>query len=65
MNKLDALKTLSHAYYYLINQGTDDVNSQATLSIAFGYVRRSLSLADLAPTTRDTEGFNGRGPLYL
>ena len=60
MNKLDALRTLSHAYWH-----ANDTEAQETLAHAFGYVRRSLRLEDLKPASPCREGYNGRGPTFL
>ena len=70
MTKLDALKKLASAYHYirentpLFKQGAGPGDSKALTEIAhaFGVVRRSLTLEDLAPSK---EGFNGKGPRFF
>ena len=61
--KLEALKTLSQAYYYLLGkEGPNEATH--TLADRFGYLRRSLRIEDLAPTN-SAEGWNPRGPVYF
>jgi hypothetical protein len=64
MNKLTALSKLSSAYHYLFptGAGQDALNM---LSDKFHYVRRSMTLLDLAPQPKDAEGLNPAGPKYL
>ena len=64
MNKLTALSKLSSAYHYLFptDAGQDALN---LLSDKFHYLRRSLTLLDLAPQPKSAEGMNPTGPRYL
>jgi hypothetical protein len=77
LTKLDALRILANAYWYLDNtMFFDSTAGEAfiTLEHAFGYVRRSLRIHDLKPEGYDgleiesiivDEGYNGRGPTWL
>jgi hypothetical protein len=61
LTKLDALRILASAYYYV-----NDIEAASVLGHAFGYVRRSLSLDDLRPKFEGiVEGFNGRMPTHF
>ena len=62
MTKLDALKKLADAYYYLHAKTMKDYTATAELLDAFGRVRCSLRIDDLAPCK---EGFNGKGPRFF
>ena len=75
--KLDALRILSNAHWYVadslpegVNINNDVYDATEILDRAFGYVRRSLRMSDLfhMPSTRSrikAEGFNGRMPTYF
>ena len=63
MTKLTALSKLASAYWYLANiPGYSAVMDGSAFIVydKFHYIRRSLTLQDLAPTPKCTEGFNGR-----
>jgi hypothetical protein len=62
MNKLTALSKLANAYHYLFPNNDDALN---VLSDKFHYIRRSLTILDLAPWPKSTEGLNPSGPKYL
>jgi hypothetical protein len=71
LTKLDALRILASAYWYLDNTMFFDsaaVEAFCRLEHAFGYVRRSLRIHDLKPVNPIgfiREGYNGRGPTWL
>ena len=68
MTKLTALSKLASAYWYLANiPGYSAVMDGSAFIVydKFNYIRRSLTLQDLAPTPKCTEGFNGRMPTQL
>jgi hypothetical protein len=65
MNKLSALSKLANAYHYVVKERSNEIETIDTLSSRFHYVRRSLSLQDLLPAPKCTEGFNGKGPSFL
>lgn len=56
LTKFDALRTLGNAYWHTADGATKDI-----LHDKFGYIRRSLSIADMAPQVCN-EGYNGRMP---
>jgi hypothetical protein len=64
MNKLTALSKLSSAYHYLFPTGAEQ-DALNLLSDKFHYLRRSLTLLDLAPQSKSTEGLNPVGPKYF
>ena len=63
LTKFDALRILGNAYWYVRdiygNADTADI-----LHDKFGYIRRSLIIADLAPQL-DIEGWNPKGPTHF
>ena len=67
MNKLDALRVLSRAYWHILNllDGGDYIAANL-LAKKFHEVRRSLqSLDDLEPPPVFAEGLNGKGPTWF
>ena len=69
MNKLDALKILNGAYWYMrsldLSDGGDFIAANL-LAKKFHEVRRSLqSLDDLEPPPVFAEGLNGKGPTWF
>ena len=64
LNKLDALRILSNAYWYVRDIYGND-NAASLLDWRFNAVRRSLNIQDLRPETVVNEGFNGRMPTYF
>ena len=64
MNKLTALSKLAGAYHYLLQSNPYD-SSIDELASKFHYVRRSLSIEDLKPAPKDTEGFNPKMPVHF
>ena len=66
LTKYDALRILGRAYWHMAPIGED-----ATMNLLynkFGYARRSLSIADLAPSVGEIEhreGLNGKMPSYF
>ena len=64
MTRVDALKILARAYWHIrtTQQTNADIEAALLLEEKFGYIRRSLTLADLKPCL---EGFNGKGPTHL
>ena len=66
MNKLDALRVLSRAYWHILNLYGGDLIAANLLAKKFHEVRRSLqSLADLEPPPVFAEGLNGKGPTWF
>lgn len=70
MNKLDAMRTLSNAYWHI--RDTGDILEEGTftalllLDEKFHSVRRSLqSLVELEPQVNCKEGLNGRMPTFF
>ena len=64
MNKLTALSKLANAFYYLYPTGAPQ-NALDILSDKFHYIRRSLTMLDLAPQSKSTEGMNPKGPTFF
>ena len=65
MNKLEALRMLSRAYWHIVGRGAENDADTETLDIlnnSFGYVRRSIRVEDMRP---ESEGLNGRMPQYF
>ena len=60
MTKLDALKKLAGAYWYIAV--APPTEAMVIIMDKFHAVRRSLRLEDLAP---NKEGYNGKGPRYF
>jgi hypothetical protein len=64
MTKIDALRILSNAYWYLHIDRPVPVqfenDAQVLIEDRFGYVRRSMSIKDLRPVPVVHEGYNGR-----
>ena len=65
MNKLTALSKLANAYHYLFPDTDVHQDALNILSDKFHYTRRSLTLLDLAPQPKNTEGLNGKGPKFF
>jgi hypothetical protein len=66
MNKLTALSKLSSAYHYLFLFPTGaEQDALDILSDKFHYIRRSLTMLDLAPQSKSTEGMNPKGPTFF
>ena len=66
MNKLTALSKLAGAYHYLdLSDKAIDEEAFTILASKFGYTRRSLSIEDLKPLPKDTEGLNPKGPVHF
>lgn len=66
MNKLTALSKLAGAYHHIKSDGTcEDEYPRVILKICFEYVLHSLTLEDLRPVPKCTEGFNGKMPTHL
>ena len=64
MNKLDALRVLSRAYWHILKLYGGDLIAANLLAKKFQEVRRSLqSLDDLEPPF--AEGLNGKGPTWF
>jgi hypothetical protein len=51
MNKLAALSKLASAYHYIVKSNAHNTETLLILNDAFGYVRRSLRMEELAPKT--------------
>lgn len=63
--KLDALRTLSKAYWY-VRDTYGSADAASLLDWRFNVVRRSMSIQDLMPRAkRKNEGFNGRMPRFF
>lgn len=71
MNKLDAMRVLSNACFYLVDKYPTELIDEGAVDLLIGKfhsVRRSLqSITDLRPVHTDTvnEGYNGRMPAYF
>ena len=70
MNKLTALSKLANAYHHLMGLPkekwfTSDYAAADTLADKFGYIRRSMSIEDLKPQPKCTEGLNPAGPKFF
>jgi hypothetical protein len=65
MNKLTALSKLASAYHDQFAQPTDTQDTLDVLNDKFGYIRRSLSIEDLKPQPKCTEGLNPAGPKFF
>jgi hypothetical protein len=63
MNKLTALSKLANAYWH--QGGPAGSSATSMLEEKFGYIRRSMTLEDLKPQPKSTEGLNPAGPKYL
>jgi hypothetical protein len=64
MNKLTALSKLASAFHHLYVSDAPQ-NALDVLSDKFHYLRRSLTIMELAPQSKSTEGMNPSGPKYL
>jgi hypothetical protein len=60
VTKLDALRILSNAWHYLFPT-TADQDALDLISDKFGYVRRSMTLLDLAPNVYQQEAMVNEG----
>lgn len=70
MNKLAGMSKLAGAFHYLnSSERLVDVGGEPDSTVVifdlFHRLRRSLSINDLEPKPRCTEGFNGRMPTQL
>jgi hypothetical protein len=65
LNKLDALRILSNAYWYVRDIYGNDSAASSFLDWRFNAVRRSLNIKDLQSETVANEGFNGKMPTYF
>lgn len=61
LTKLDALRILSNAFYYLLEDNGSNPAGTEILHDQFHKIRRSLRIEELQPQ-RDVEGWNGRMP---
>ena len=71
MDKIDALQILSNAYWYMngnvarMSEYGHDIDAESELFHKFHYVRRSMMLEDLKPTSVVNEGLNGPMPRFF
>jgi hypothetical protein len=68
LTKFDALRILGNAYWYVHDMCTATADTKDILHDKFGYVRRSLSISDMAPqisVSVKIEGWNGKGPTHF
>lgn len=65
MNKLTALSKLASAYHHLVGVTVGEAQVADIMYDKFHYIRRSLTIEDLKPQPKSTEGLNPKGPTHF